>query len=227
MHETCSRREFLETKTYSETEAAAVLQIVKQVRSVTNKYFDRIVQPLMCLFHPIPLLRAIESIASARRRKLRIFEIGPGSGYLGAYLINRGHFYVSVDVCQALYLWQNRLFASIAPNGSEWVLDEGVEANCIHLPWWQYARFYDRLPVSVDIVVCDAALGEMDTFGFHYNVRIALEMVRNSDCAALIFQEVGEPHMRTVMRRRSKSAKRLRRSTVNRRNKHLLHKGTA
>lgn len=119
MHETYSRHVFLERMTYSETEAAAIQQVVQQVKCITAQNFGRSVHPLMCLFHNIPLLRAIEIIAKARGRRLRIFEIGPGSGYLGAYLINAGHTYAAVDVTQALYLWQNRLFSEIAADGSE------------------------------------------------------------------------------------------------------------
>lgn len=150
------------------------------------------------LFHNIPLLRAIEIIAKARGRRLRIFEIGPGSGYLGAYLINAGHTYAAVDVTQALYLWQNRLFSEIAADGSEWILDAGFDAKCIHVPWWQYARFYEKLPITADLVICDAALAEMEDFGFAYNVQIALKMVSGSDCGALLLQEVGEQRMRSL-----------------------------
>jgi len=197
LHETCSRSEFLERRTFSETEASAILQLVDQVKSVTDRHFGRPVQPLMCLFHPIPLLRAVEAIARARQRRLRIFEIGPGSGYLGAYLVNAGHSYAAVDVSQALYLWQNRLFAGIAGDGSEWALDAGLQTRCMHIPWWHYSRFHEDLPIAADLVICDAALGELDEFGFHYSLRIAARIVQASDCAALLFQEVGEPHVRS------------------------------
>ena len=149
----------------------------------------------MCLFPPIAILRAVEAIAGARGRRLKIFEIGPGSGYLGAYLINAGHSYASMDITQALYLWQNRLFASIAADGQEWVCDEGAGANCIHVPWWQFARYHEALPIAADIVVCDGAMGEMDTLGLFYNLRIARAMVDASDCAAFMFRRIGEPRV--------------------------------
>lgn len=197
MHETFSRQEYLGKKQFSETEAANILQLSAQIRSVTEKNFGTAVQPLMCLFHPMPILRAVEMVAKKRGRKLKIFEIGPGSGYLGAYLVNQGHAYTAVDITQALYLWQNRLFSHVTQNSSEWVLEKGVLAKCNHIPWWQYSQFYQSLPMSADLVICDAALGEMNSFGFHFNIRMASKIVQDSDCGALIFQEVGEQHMRS------------------------------
>jgi hypothetical protein len=198
LQETLSRKEHLEERTYSEPEAEAILKLVGQIRALTGKLYGREVQPLMCLFPPIPLLRAVEAIAKARGRRLRIFEIGPGAGYLGAYLINAGHSYASMDPAQALYLWQNRLFGSIEQDTQEWVHDEGVRGKCIHVPWWQYARYHEALPITADVVICDAALGEMETLGMFYNVLIARAMIDASDCAAFMFQHPGEERINTM-----------------------------
>jgi hypothetical protein len=127
-----------------------------------------------------PILRAVEAIANARGRRLRTFEIGPGSGYLGAYLINAGHSYGSMDIVQALYLWQNRLFGSIEQDSQEWVLDEGAKGKCIHVPWWQFAHYHEALPITADVVICDAALGEMETLGLFYNLLMARAMIDGS-----------------------------------------------
>jgi hypothetical protein len=195
MQEMLSRREYLEARTFSEAEVAAILRVVAQVRALTGRLYGRTVQPLMCLFPPIAILRAVEAIAKKRGRRLKIFEIGPGSGYLGAYLINAGHCYASMDITQALYLWQNRLFAGIAADGQEWVLDAGTKGRCIHVPWWQFARYYEVLPIAADIVICDGAMGEMETLGLFYNLRIARAMVDGSDCAAFMFRRIGEPRI--------------------------------
>jgi hypothetical protein len=192
MQETLSRREHLEERTYSEAEAEAILKVSSQIRALTGNLYGRTVQPLMCLFPPVPILRAVEAIAKARGRRLRIFEIGPGSGYLGASLINAGHSYASMDIAQALYQWQNRLFGSIEKDSQEWVLDEGTKAKCIHVPWWQFAHYHEALPIKADVVICDAALGEMETLGLFYNLLIARAMIDASDCAAFMFQHPGE-----------------------------------
>jgi hypothetical protein len=198
MYEFLPRLEWLEQKGYSELEAAAICQLSDQIRVLTRSLFGRPVQPLMCLFPPIPILRAIETIAQARGRRLRVFEIGPGSGHLGAYLLNRGHRYAAMDVCQSLYLWQNRLFQHVAPDFVDWVGDPGAarrvgfQAQATHLPWWEFARFHESLPLHADVVVCDAALGEMDVFAFWYVLRVARSMLAGSDCGCFMFQNLGE-----------------------------------
>ena len=198
MQETLSRREHLEERTYSEAEAEAIVKLSGQIRALTGNLYGRTVQPMMCLFPPLPILRAVEAIAKARGRRLRIFEIGPGAGYLGAYLINAGHSYASMDITQALYLWQNRLFASIEKDSQEWVHDEGATAKCIHVPWWQFAHYHEALPIKADVVICDAALGEMETLGLFYNLLIARAMIDGSDCAAFMFQHPGEERVNTL-----------------------------
>src|SRR5689334_17085012 len=135
MHELAPRDD-LRRKAFSGSEGEAIRKVAGQVRELTQRAFGRPVQALMCLFQPLLLVRAIEAIANARGRRLTVFEIGPGSGYLGAYLMNLGHAYISVDITQSLYLWQNRFFASIAHDGKEWALDARVEGDCIHIPWW-------------------------------------------------------------------------------------------
>jgi hypothetical protein len=80
MYETLPRCEYLEERTFIEAEAEAIMKLSGQIRAVTTKLFGRTVQPLMCLFPPIPIVRAVEAIAKTRGRGLRIFEIGPGSG---------------------------------------------------------------------------------------------------------------------------------------------------
>jgi hypothetical protein len=198
MYELLPRREWLETKLYSAQEVVAIRQLVAQIRTITQRSFGRAAEPLMCLFPPIPIFRAIEAIATAQGRRLNVFEVGPGSGYLGAYVLNAGHRYSAMDNCQALYLWQNRLFASIVDDCAEWAFDRGAahgiafELHATHIPWWHFARFHESLPAKADIVVCDAAMGEMDTFALRYVLRIMQAMLVESDCGAFIYQNLGE-----------------------------------
>jgi hypothetical protein len=196
MHEFLPRREWLEQRFYSESEARAILRLTEQIRELTRSLYGRIVQPLMCLFLPIPILRATEAIAGRHGRRLNVYEIGPGSGYLGGYLINAGHRYAAMDICQALYLWQNRLIVSIGAECCEWAtLDSPGPCfahEATHIPWWHFARLHEVEPAMADIVVCDAAMGEMDVFALPYVLRIAKAMLLHSDCGAFVFQNVGE-----------------------------------
>ncbi|HXF54903.1 MAG TPA: hypothetical protein VNK52_12335 [Hyphomicrobiaceae bacterium] len=203
MYELLARTPLLEHPLYSETEARAISRLSDQIRTLTVERFGRPVRPLMCLFAPMALLRAIETMAAMRQRRLRVYEIGPGSGYLGAYLLNAGHSYAAMEVCQALYLWQNRLMAAIAADFSEGARFEEPPPcfahQATHVPWWHFARLHEGQPEPADVVVCDAAMGEMDAFALPYVLRIARAMLATSDGGALLFQNVGEErfHSRT------------------------------
>jgi len=197
MYETRSRKEWLNAKLYSQTEAEAMLRLSTQVEQLTARLFDRPVQPLMCLFAPIDLVRVVEHLAAAVGRRLTVLEIGLGSGHFAAYLLNAGHRVIAVDNCQALYLWQNRLLSTC--DLDEWAAADvrtfparGASAQATHVPWWQFSRFHQCPPVIADIVICDAALGEMDHFGFRYVVNVAKALTAQSDVGCFLYQNLGE-----------------------------------
>ncbi len=60
------------------------------------------------LIRMINVLRHIRYLSGAEQP--RIFEIGPGCGYLGAMLMLLGYPYAATDVTQAFYLYQNHLW---------------------------------------------------------------------------------------------------------------------
>lgn len=202
MYETRSRAELLTTKKYSPREADMMQQLSDQIESLTKRLFRKPVQPLMCLFVPIDLLRMVTHLSAAVGRPLTIMEIGPGSGYLSAYLLNAGHRVIAFDVCQSLYLWQNRLFGEY--RFDEWALGDvaafptrSSDAQVVHIPWWHFARFHERTPITADIVICDAALGEMEHFGFRYVVEVAKNLTKDSPIGCLLYQNLGEERFQT------------------------------
>jgi len=95
--------------------------------------------------------------------RLRILEIGPGSGYLGLLLANDGHQYFAMDAAQAFYLYQKKLWSDIY--GADYFdysesssrLDT---AKVTHIPWWQFANLSLPIP-DVDVVTINHALAEM------------------------------------------------------------------
>ena len=168
-----------------------------QIENLTGRLFGKPVQPLMCLFTPIDLVRMVMHLAGTIDRRLTILEIGPGSGHLSAYLLNAGHRVIAVDICQSLYLWQNRLFSEY--DLDEWAsieigaaLRPSATAQVAHIPWWHFARFHEAIPIEADIVICDAALGEMEHFGFRYVIEIAKNLTAQSPVGCLLYQNVGE-----------------------------------
>jgi len=94
---------------------------------------------------------------------LRIFEIGPGSGYLGLLLANDGHQYFAMDAAQAFYLYQKKLWSDTY--GSDYFdysesSSRPDTAKITHIPWWQFANLSIPVP-DVDIVTINHALTEM------------------------------------------------------------------
>ena len=95
--------------------------------------------------------------------KLKILEIGPGSGYLGILLANDGHEYFAMDAAQAFYLYQKRIWSHIFQDDYFDYSDSSSRpknAKIIHLPWWQFADLSVALP-EIDIVTVNHALAEM------------------------------------------------------------------
>ena len=201
MCEIANRNHWYREVRYSAKEAELISQLASRIEELTAGMGHRI-RPFMCLFPPIPVLRAVEALASGR--KLRILEIGPGSGHLGAYLIRSGHAYIATDNAQALYLWQNRLFRSLAgaafiesASGDRAEGPDFAKPQVVHVPWWDFAEWY-RDPPSFDLVVCDAAMGEMDVLAANYIIRLAAEMLRRSTVGAFLFRHIGECRLNTL-----------------------------
>lgn len=79
-----------------------------------------------------------------------ILEIGPGCGYLGVLMALKGVPYTSVEVTQALYLYQECLWRSA-----------GLRATCErHLSWWRVLDRTTSLP-SFNTVMANRVLAEM------------------------------------------------------------------
>lgn len=198
MYETIDRDHWLRQVRWSPGEENAILSLRGEVEALTGHLFERPVQPLMCLFPPLAMLRLVEATAAMRGRKLRIVEIGPGSGFFGAYCLLQGHRYLGIDNTQALYLWQHRLFRWIARDSLEdFALADAPpaafpDARATLVPWWHFAEMYRGSGVKADIVVCDAAMGEMDPFASRYIIRLAKEMLEESDVGLFVYQNLGE-----------------------------------
>ena len=188
-----------QTELYSREEADLITRVNSAVLAETQRAFGRAIRPWMGPLVATKPFRAIQAVAAAAgRERLRIFEIGPGSGYLGALLIAQGHEYYSTDIAQGFYLWQSRLMQALA--GEDFV--EGVRyerwpyeaaGRAVHMPWWQYATLYRDAPPSVDIVICDHALGEMNPYALRYVAQMSKNMLSESPLGLVMFTSIGEP----------------------------------
>lgn len=188
-----------QTELYSREEADLVQRVNLAVMATTKLAFGRSIRPWMGPLVAIQLFRAIQSIAAAAgRERLRIFEIGPGSGYLGALLAAQGHHYYSTDIAQGFYLWQSRLMRAVSSadfvegaRQERWPYDPA--GRVIHMPWWHYATLYRDTPPAVDIVICDHALGEMNPYALRYIAQLSKNMLSDSPLGLVMFCSIGEP----------------------------------
>ena len=179
---------------YSPGEIALLTKISRGVEHITA---DSFAGPTTVFFNhltAVGLFRAIQAIAEIAGRPLDIFEVGPGCGYTGVMLGLMGHRYMSYDVTQAYYLWQNRIYGHFF--GDEFVEaaanTDFVPGRISHVPWWSYMNFHDVLPFEADIVVSNANLGEMHVMCLRYVARISNLMLSNSDIGIIMFASVGE-----------------------------------
>jgi SAM-dependent methyltransferase len=132
-----------------------------------------------------------------------IFEIGPGTGYLGALLGLAGYRYVATDVTQALYLYQSHLFETLF--GSDFLegahiprdeldLDRALsDRRIVHMPWWSDYTQFERLPrAGVDLVVSNRALLEMNDLAWRYSMMMMRRLLSRSESGRhFIFEDWG------------------------------------
>lgn len=207
MNELDNRKYYFEDKKYSGVEIELMKAVGKNVLNKTGA-LGRPVTPYMSLFPPIDMLRVIGRLPSGSG--LRILEVGPGSGYLGSYLISAPGIkynsfdqisYCSVDCTQSLYLWQYLMFdmgVDVVDYSESLTIPKPFCGNMVEmLPWWHFVKLYEY-DCSADVVICDAALGEMDAFAAYYVIRLAEKMLDKSNIGAFAFRHIGEPRFNNI-----------------------------
>jgi len=191
MHELADAEYYYHGELYSDEEAAHISDLSANTRRLTHRIGGREIQPFMCLFPAITMLRAVRALAPT---SAKIWEIGPGTGTVGAYLIGSGYRYRAIDNTQALYLWQNRLFSYLADDFAELssrAIEDGIPEQVAQVPWWQFAKMFEG-DHRADIIICDGAMGEMEHFAIWYIIRLAARMLRDSRVGAFIYANIGE-----------------------------------
>lgn len=139
----------------------------------------------------------------------RILEIGPGCGYLGAFLMRESYPYAGMDVTQAFYLYQNHFWNYVtdgrlldfvkAANPPE-VLT-GVSAGTpSHLPWWEFVKLGLKGLPEFDLVICDHAVCEMHWHSLNFLLKTSLACFKRSMGLpkAFIFQGWGSQRISSV-----------------------------
>jgi len=117
----------------------------------------------------------------------------------------RGHQHISFDVTQAMYLWQNRLFAEIAADSfAEAAFPESrtnaFEKQLVHVPWWCFVDWFDKPPIEgLDVVYSNSNLCEkMSPFALRLLLHICKPLLKASDIGLFWFFGTGFPGQTSV-----------------------------
>jgi hypothetical protein len=166
-------------------EVDLLLAVNKTVADMTKRLYGQRLFTTGSAVRALIMLRNFQMLYGDR--KLTVLEVGPGSGYLGAMLMLRGHKYVSTDVTQAMYVYQNHLWNYILPGRfHELVTEDGDIGELlssdgpigIHIPWWKYLSLFG-LPqlFKVDVVTANHVLCEMPPGGRAYTIKLARRLL--------------------------------------------------
>jgi hypothetical protein len=139
-------------------EAMWLYGLVKTVRELTNGKVTPTAAPLRALM----CWRVVSRYKGPKRNMV---EIGPGSGYCGTLADYDDIDYCATEVCQAFYLWQEKL------------LGDRI------IPWWQW---FTKTPPKTDIGVANHVLNEMHPMALMYFIYHAPPVVFVEDFGGAI-----------------------------------------
>ena len=199
MHETKDAVYFEPPYVFSIAEGEEVKKIIDLVAQKTADHFGQTIRPWMAPLAAVQTYRIVCELSKlVNKAKCSIFEIGPGSGYLGALLVQAGLIYTSMDNTQAMYLWQSRLLDWLT-NGqyAELSLEDSwqqVDSTVSHVPWWHFVKLRENTDVRVDIIVCDHALGEMTPTALHFVLKVSLWLLRGAGPKFFVYRSPGAHH---------------------------------
>lgn len=203
MHEYSAADYFKRFYPLTHDEADLLTHLGDHIVKYCADHFGRPLRPWVAPLSALEMFRAASALAKRLgKERITVLEIGCGSGYFGALMHLAGHRHISMDVTQAYYLWQNRLFSSLAgerfrefadPNMR---LSDDPECDFLHIPWFRFCRLHEDNPFCADMVVVDHALNEMNDRALRYVLHRSREMLERVDGGVFTFCHFGMMKMR-------------------------------
>jgi hypothetical protein len=176
-------------------EMAAMRRVAEKVAAFTERHYDRRSVPRSGLLRALNVVRHIRYLWP---RGGTVLEIGAGSAYVGALLLEFGFRYICTDITQAFYLWQNQLLTAIAGEGLVELATEGLEIGqavtdhvAVHLPWWKFVVPSPRTDLRLDAVTCNHAWCEMHPNAMAFALAMAAKTLQGDGYRAVIFEGWG------------------------------------
>lgn len=143
---------------FTHDEVDLMESVRERIAATTQENCGRAVMPMTNLLAQTGPFRFFNSTD----RKLRIFEIGPGCGYLGAMLMLQGvHSYWSTDITQGLYLWQSLVMNAMGEHHEGAVTTQTPTHQFAHIPYWTFVSWISETCPKFDIVYSNNNLAEM------------------------------------------------------------------
>lgn len=158
----------------NEALTADEFELLKEALSICIKFTKSINKELIprnALSRSLISYRAINSFAKTLNTIPSVFEIGPGSGYLGLLCGLSGWRYSSFDVTKSLVTYQNTLwnFAGFKVKFAE----VGVtysDSEFLQIPWWVWCNPSLQLPER-EILVMNHVIQEMTPLSLSHSIK--------------------------------------------------------
>lgn len=176
-------------------------EVAKIVRQLTLKLYGLPMVPKDSLVSSLNIYRHLRFLFPGGNAT--IFEVGPGCGYLGALLSLCGYTYVSTDVTQAFYLFQNHLMNEVTPGRViELAADSRSFADlkqvdqgwAVHVPWWKFVVPSPTFSLPVDVVTANHCLCELHPNALLYTLKAgAVQLANRGSNTCFLFETWGAP----------------------------------
>lgn len=162
----------------------------EDVMTMTKKLYSKTFVVKSPMIAAICQRRILKSVIGEDKNK-RVFEIGGGSGILGALLIEDGIKYAATDITQAFYLIQNRIYDYIQKGDlNELVIEDLKEdSRVIHIPYWKLWECRSN-PIDADIIMANHAFLEMSQNSIRFYLNYFKKTLEKND-GAIVFQGGG------------------------------------
>lgn len=199
LHEAANKERYLREALYSPTELKYMARHRDLCERISGQFCARPTRPIMAGPRVVDMFRCIDLLEKATgTQTARVLEVGPGSSALGCMAVQRGWQYACFEVTQSFFVWQYHLLERASDSDLDGSLDtleppSKLSARATVIPWWRFGRYHTQSVPSLDVVVCDRAIGEMLPEAFGYIFRTSGRMLADSPIGAFLFSHVGTP----------------------------------
>lgn len=161
-------------------------KVARSVHEFSSENYGKAASPKDSLARSVNVYRHIRMLVP--EPPATVFEVGGGSGYVGALLLASGYTYISTDVTQAFYIVQNHIMNAVAPGQ---VIELALESRnledftelpagfALHVPWWKFVRPAPKFRLPVSIITANHCLCEMHPMALAYTLTAGKQLLAN------------------------------------------------